>query len=185
MYEGKEKCQGCNKPGTEASRESKDSLCHSCFNYLELGKSKEIEIQNNYTYIAQFYHALVNIEFADGTLNTGLHEVLKSLDNPSAKTNDTIIGLIGRYYDNSFRVKIPSDLVEPIKNLFMKLDDIALKLRQDLESLPRLAAEEVYKEKDRIYNEGVSKGRDLLFQLNSGDLSLSDFEKTVHYKSNK
>lgn len=41
-------------------------------------------------------------------------------------------------------------------------------------------AEQAVKEvKDRIYNEGVAKGRELLRQLNSGEITLDDFSKPV------
>jgi len=185
MYNGKEICQGCRKSGTEKSREAKYSLCPDCAKMLKLGKAKEVELKHDYTYIRQFMFALRDIEidgYAKIDLNSTLCNLIKSLNNSNAERSETIIGLIGQYYDNSYSAIIPSDIIEPIKHLFLSMQDIVIRMKKEKEDLPKLAKEQVDMERDRIFNEGVEIGKSLLFQLNSGGLSLHDFDKKLNYK---
>jgi len=63
------------------------------------------------------------------------------------------------------------------------MDDYVYNLRKEIDELPKMSREAVQAEKDRIYNEGIEKGRDLLMQLNGGKITQDDFEKSLNYHS--
>jgi hypothetical protein len=174
-YVGKEICQGCGKPGTVVERWSKDSLCAKCKKEITLGRAKEVELQHNYTWLSQFYHALNSLEFNDNTLNHGLHDVLKSLDNKFAEHDSRISGYMKQYYDNSYSVTIPTELVKPIQELFLKLNERVKELKKEKESLRSFGQSEAFRCKNEIFQQGLEAGRNLLFQLNSGEITMEHF----------
>lgn len=45
--------------------------------------------------------------------------------------------------------------------------------------IPEQVEEQINKERNKIYNEGVAYGRNLLAQLNRGEIGLSEFDAIV------
>ena len=177
MYTGKEICQGCKKPGTEITRYTKTSLCSICEKALKLGLKAQVENNIKYIRIRQHLHAY----YAD-IINPILHDLLKALDNPNAEFSgfDSIKHYFG---DNCRTYTINKAFLKPIKDFCNQLENFYTEVKEEKEKIPKEAKEEVQKEKNKIFNDGIKKGRDLLIQLNAGEISIKDFEKSfVYYK---
>lgn len=179
-YEGKEICQGCKKPGTEVPRPEKNSLCPRCAQILNKGNIVDIEDNTEYIGIAQHFFAYRSLSFNDNTLNEACIELLKSIDNPYKKpiTWETLNGYHG---DNRIRVIIPLKFYKPLQMFLQKMSDYVGTIREEKENIPNLASKAIQAEKDKIYNAGIEKGRSLLFQLNSGDISANELNNNYSY----
>jgi hypothetical protein len=183
MYSGKEVCQGCGKPGTKVSRYSKDELCQSCKDTLKLGLAKDVELKEEYTSVSSWPTALPSLDFGDRTLSDLLRGLLDGLHNPSAEATSHLHHPFNPHnIHGSQHHTIPARVVEPMKEFFTKIQDLIREIKQEKEGLPKMAKDAIQEEKDRIYNEGVEKGRDLLFQLNQGSITQDDFAKKLTYK---
>lgn len=184
MYTGKEICQGCKKTAKESPKIDKNSLCSSCNEIYKQGKAEITYKSIGYVSLRQFIHAYYDSVTWDdkGYITDFMIEVIKGFDNPSA-TSEKVSALKNAFGDNCIYGTIPKPLYEPLKKLCLDLEKVIAKYRKDIEEIPSKAAKEVQKEKDRIYNEGIKKGQDLLFALNRGDITMSDFEKNLTYKN--
>jgi hypothetical protein len=103
---------------------------------------------------------------------------MESLDNPSAETSSHIDFTRTQPF-GSRHYKIPTKVAEPL-NMF--LDGLNKRIKEIKEiriNAEEFARQAVSLEKDKIFNEGVSKGRDLLFSLNRGDITVEDFNKKL------
>lgn len=183
MYQGKEVCQGCSRPGTEAQRYSKDELCRECTESIKLGRAKEVEISEEYSEVTSWAGSLPSLDFHDNTLSRLLSGLLKGLHNPYAKATSSLSHPFNPLnIHGSDRHRIPTRVVEPMKEFFDKIKTVIKEIREEKESLPKMAQEAVQEEKDRIYNEGIERGRNLLFQLNQGEITETDFAKKLTYR---
>lgn len=181
-YKGKEPCQACGKSGTEIPRWSKNELCQDCKEIIKKWKSASGELKYKYIGVRQHYFAFSSLNFDDNTLNSAIIDLIIALSNgyadPETRTN------CFKYSqgDNCVYGNIPEPFFEPIKKLFLILDDYVRNIRKESDGLPEKTKKEVQKEKDRIYNEGVQKGRDLLFALNNGEITMSEFSERISYR---
>lgn len=182
MYKGKEVCQGCKTTGVERTRHNKTDLCGDCKKLIKIGRAQEQEAKFKYVDIRQHYHAFSSMDFDDSTLNKFIHELLRSLDCPDAEIVEFMIAIKPSSGDNCGRYKIPQPFVEPLTTFMGHMDKVVRDLRKQKDDLPYLAEKAVREEKTRIYNEGVEKGRDLLFALNSGTITLEQFNEKLNYK---
>jgi hypothetical protein len=175
MYKGKERCAGCGKSGIELPRVEKDKLCHNCREIYNKGVAERNEEETEYTQVFQHFHAFYNKDLGSLAI-----DVLQALNNSKAKSKKTEpAGFKYNYGSNGIRVNIPSKTFELLKDFFVKAEEVFSKHREEVEKLPKIIEEKVREEKNRIYNEGIEAGRDLLNQLNRGELTIEDFNKTV------
>ena len=77
---------------------------------------------------------------------------------------------------------LPTETVEAAKDLcktiYEKCKEISDKeyyLRSEMRKVLEI-------ERDKLYNEGIRHGRNLLLQLNNGEIGENDFFKEYHYK---
>ena len=176
-YKGKEKCSGCGKSGTESPRKDKNSLCDECMRQLERGRRAEIEESScKYVFISQHVCA-----FRTDWLNTKVHEFLESVNNEHVDLRDTIgsDSLRVHFGDNKKYYKIDARLVDPLKNLFNDFNDKVVEIEEKENNMKEEAIRKANMERDRIFNEGVEYGKNLLFQLNRGEITANDFNKDV------
>ena len=79
--------------------------------------------------------------------------------------------------------------MEYAKRLCTLLADACRSLKHDRNTFERetlnKCQEELNAQKDEIFNQGVSYGRNLLLQLNNGEISLKQFEQRVYKFSPK
>ena len=176
MYTGKEKCQGCGKSGTESPRLEKDHLCHTCEDLLNLGKAKDVELTKEYKAVKQHLHAYT------AELNPIVHEILDALNNPTAKRISFPEDLYYSSGDNCRYYKIETKLFEPLRKLFGDLEKLYRNIKVQREQIPIDARLEVDLYKHEIYNQGVAHGRNLLIQLNNGEITADQFTKDQVYK---
>lgn len=185
MYTGKEVCQGCKKPGTEVARWYKTDLCQSCKSIIYLGKAELVHRSMEYVGIRQHHFAFSDSVDWDtgGLINDFLRDVLTSMDNPTAEKIAYSVAIKNSQGDNTYNPTVPKAIIEPLTKFCLRMEEVIKAVRQDKDSFPRLAQLEVSKERDRIYNEGIEKGRNLLFELNAGNITMDDFAKNITYKS--
>ncbi len=181
MYEGKEVCQGCGKSGSESPRVSKNTLCDRCKEELRKAKSLNIENSCEYVYVAQHIFACNRFDFNDNSLNELIIELLLAFNNPYERGTG-MESIKDAFGDNKIYVNIPKRILEPLKKFAHTMEQFNIQLRKEKDAIPEEASKAVQAEKDKIYNEGIMKGRDLLFQLNNNEISQNDFIAPQHYK---
>lgn len=174
MYTGKETCQGCGRPGDEAPRSEKNKLCTQCKDELTIGRGvkRKKDIASGCAYVFQHYHAFRTTE-----LNHLVHKILSALHNDNAETEGSIVNLKYSSGSNGKYYKIPLEAFEPLKEFFLAIDKAAEELAPD--NIAKAVKEATRNERNKIYNEGVEHGRNLLFALNDGTITPADFAKDV------
>ena len=184
MYEGKEPCPGCGRTGEQVARVSKNTLCYDCMEKLKLGDSlaKEKGLERNYyrwdeLAVAHVKWYIVSIHDIDAPLR----KLFRTL---SQFTEQQTAG--GRYcLGNQDCVTaadtfvLPKITIEAAMELCDAIKDVSHRLRREEEEYKKRIEREVAEQKNEIYNEGVEHGRNLLFQLNNGEISLDEFSKRI------
>ena len=171
-YEGDKPCPGCGRSGKEITRESKDGLCPQCRRLLDKARIGEMESREYSRVFVTWY------SFFYAPLDTAVHEFLKKISMDEAKC----LPIVGQYnlgkrcaVTASNCYYIPRFVAVALDELIQALMKEGEMLRTAYDELPKKAAEEVAKEKQRYFAEGVAHGRQLLIQLNRGEISLQDF----------
>ena len=70
-------------------------------------------------------------------------------------------------------------MAEAIKELLKDLKAEFEETMHERNRIPQQVEEQLNRERNKIYNEGVAYGRNLLAQLNRGEIGLRDFEAIV------
>ena len=169
-YEGPAPCPGCGRTGEQVARRAKDALCEDCKHLIQLGRQTAAE-ENATEYVSVFLHYF---EFYSEAANKALHDFLSKIENPDAVT----VGYsrIGRSaYSNGKRYKIRRKDFDAVNSLACAFAAEFDRLKEEREAITKEAVEEARKERNEIFNEGVAHGRDLLGQLNRGEISLQQF----------
>lgn len=182
MYTGREICQGCSKPGSESPRNEKTALCKSCQNELRKSRAINFIAECEYIQIRQHYHAFQSLSSGNDPLGELMIGLLEILDNPyvDASGYQCIVHTQG---DNCLWAKIPKKLLEPLRLFTDEMSAYIRKIKEEKEALPKMAKDVVQSEKDRIYNEGIERGRNLLFQLNNNEITPDQFIKPCRYNN--
>lgn len=190
LYRGKQPCAGCGKTGEVNPRISKDCLCFDCQRDLKLGRE-----------VAKFYgveHSTVTLKelsrvemqwYKIPYIQTALQKFLESVSEFSldyvkryanVPADNFLVGEPGSG-TGSTKFVIPTKSIEAAKELCKAFEDKMWEVKRKEEGLRAEMKEELAKERDKIYNEGVRKGRNLLAQLNSGEITLNDLFKEQKY----
>jgi len=198
MYKGKITCIGCGKTGEEAPRKSKDCLCDDCENSLKIGRAivKERNLESKSYCLDEFKIG----SFKWNTYTDDIENALINLLNSFSQFKETnkIWGFRESLYYNkllssygaSHEVILPVETFEAAKRLcetLKKANDELKEKRQTYkeEVFKELIAEkhklykEIADEKNKIYNDGVHYGRNLLVQLNNGEIAPNEILKDV------
>ena len=148
-YTGIKVCAGCKKSGKEKPRWEIDSLCYDCKEALKRGYEMIETDSEPYIRVMQHHHAL-----PDNELNILLHELLIGIHRPEKETT----GFEHIYYSsgsNAAYYKITNKAFKGLQGLILRYNELIK------ESLLK----------------GKEKGSSLLFQLNNGEINMSDFER--------
>lgn len=171
-YTGNAPCAGCKKIG---ARDSKNDVCDQCQEEIKIGRA--VKVEQKYVPIFQHYHA-----FRSDAVNRLMHKLLEALDNPMApKTHrkDDVIksawGSNGKWY------VIPHTALERLREFAEEMDSQIQAIQDKIGAIPKMREEAIREERDRIYTEGVEAGKNLLFQLESGGITMDDFAKNLRY----
>ena len=172
-YEGKQPCAGCGRPGTDRARIAKDHLCPECQELLNKARTVELEPREYARVFVTWY------SFYHDPLNKMMHEFLMKLSNPAAEHlrflkqkrlgNIDAITASDVYY-------IPAFVADALEDLIRGIQREGSELKRQEAAAREAAREETAKCRQQYFEEGVRYGRQLLAQLNRGEISLSDFE---------
>ncbi len=184
-YSGKEVCQGCGKTGGESWRDSRNSLCDKCKEELRAARQLNRESTCEYIKVKQHRYAFNSLSFDDNTLNKFVIDLLGSLHNPFAIPPNGFVEILPNSGNLQCDFIIPTKTFDAVKDFVLKMNDFVRDIREKKEKIPYQAAKAVQAEKDRIYNEGIAKGRNLLVQLNTGNIIIEQFNAVYDYKEKK
>lgn len=188
-YEGKAPCPGCGKTGEEKPRESKDGLCYDCEHQLAIGRaiSEERDLQRKhyrleelcvgemswYTIrVPELEHAVIDLLQTFSQFNEKY--AMYSYNHVLAGRIDAVTG--------TYRLVLPERTFEAAKKLCEVLREAASQLINERDSFKAELYTELAKQKSAIFNEGVKKGRNLLVQLNAGEITLDELYKEQKYR---
>lgn len=189
LYEGHAPCPGCGRPGEEAPRASKDSLCYDCVKTLSIGRAivKERNLDRNHynmddLRIGQMTWYTISIPTVESALNE-LLRTFSQFDQNRVSIKEGIVEsqLAGRAdsvtaNDNFI---LPDITFNAAKKLCESLKNVCWELRRDRDNYQKELDAKLNEERNRIYNEGVTHGRNLLFQLNRGEITAADINKEI------
>lgn len=171
-YDGKVPCPGCGRTGEEITRESKDSLCPECKRLLNKARIHEIEPHEYVLVFVTWY------SFRTAKLNRLADDFLRKISTPEAKT----IGHKGVMFlgsrdgcTSSDSYYVPRFVAEGLKDLLDGIMEEGLALWRHENAIRDAAREEASAYKQSCYEEGVKYGRQLLAQLNRGEITLEEF----------
>lgn len=188
MYEGKEPCPGCGRSGAEVARSKKQELCYDCQQKLRLGDSlaKERGLERNYYRMDELTTAnmtwyVVSIKEIDQPLRK-LFKTLSQFNINQVCANyssSSFLGGDGSSVTAHDTFVLPKITVEAAKELCEAIKEVSWKLRREEREYKERLDKELAEQKNEIYNEGVEYGRNLLFQLNNGEICIGDFTKRI------
>lgn len=174
MYQGKQPCAGCGRPGSQIARWSKDALCPECADLLQKGKVLSLEPREycrvNLTWYSFYHHPLNNL----------VNDFMNAISLPEAKHLNAPMGIIYLGHIDavtaSSRYFVPKFVADALKNLIEGIQQEGRMLANKEAEIPKMAKEEVAKEKQKYFEEGLMRGRNMLAQLNRGEITLDQFE---------
>lgn len=188
-YKGKEPCPGCGCTGEERPRFDKNGLCQKCKSELEIGRaiSEERGLQRQSYSFEELTRCFltwysVPIERIDGALRK-LLRTFSRFDQKYANGREDINKQT--YYNGGTShdtFVLPTDTVDAAKELYEAINDVARNLNKEKDNYRKVLEEEFAAERDKIYNEGVAHGRNLLMQLNNGEITADQFIAPAKYK---
>ncbi len=187
MYEGKEPCPGCGRTGEEVSRKGKNELCYDCQKALEIGRAliKEKNLERNHyrldeLKIGTLTWYTIRIREIDNALGELLMTFSEFDKNFAADSRlDTLAGRLEATTARDTYV-LPVKTFEAARKLCNAIKDVAQQMEDDRRGLEDKMKEQLKHEKNDIYNAGVAHGRDLLRQLNNGEITPKDLEKYIN-----
>ena len=194
MYKGKQKCAGCGRTGEEYPRYDKDGLCLDCVEKIQLGRSFAEQLNREHSAIripelSNVHMTWYEIPFVQEKLRKFLesisvfpYEFASRYGKPPS--DDFLLGTpgCGTSYDTFV---VPTDSVEPLKEFCRAIKDKMNEIREKEDNMRSALEKEMDSERDRIYNDGVERGRDLLRQLNDGEIRINDFKARQKYEKPK
>lgn len=183
-YEGNMPCPGCGRTGEQVARRAKDALCRDCEEQLRIGRSIAQERQ-----LERHYYRMEDLIIAEmtwytipiGEISRKLCNLLRTFSTFDSRNASTMpIGesvLAGRSDAVTQRDKfiLPRVTFEAAKELCGALKDACWDLEKQRDDYREELNAQLADQKNEIFNQGVARGRDLLMQLNRGEISLQDF----------
>lgn len=184
LYEGSAPCPGCGCSGSEKPRSKKEGLCYDCSKALEIGKSivKERNLERNYYRLDDLVVGeLTWYEIPTREVEMSLRRLLSAFSQFDKKNACGRSGLIGPGEAITARegYVMPKVVFESAKELCLSLYNACRQLEKERRSYEEELEAKLAEQKNDIYNDGVERGRNLLFQLNNGEISLDDFSKRI------
>lgn len=181
LYEGNAPCPGCGMTGKQKARPSKESLCHDCQNQLEIGRAicKERALDRN-------FYRMDDLRLGDMTwytipireVDNALKDLLmkfsefdrQHVDYKGTPTESQLAGKIDATTSRNTYV-LPDVTFAAAQRLCESIKEVCRQLKKDRENYQKELDKQLAEQKNDIYNEGVAHGRDLLRQLNNGEIT--------------
>lgn len=190
-YEGKQPCAGCGRTGEEVPRDKKDGLCRECAEAIKLGRMmiQERDLKRTYYRIDEFMSThmtwyTIPVPEIDRAVRNLLRQFSQFDNNhvcgkhEKAKDYDTICGSLNAGTARDTFI-LPVAVYEAAKELCTTVLEAAKRLKQEKENYRKELDEELAAQKNEIYNEGVAHGRNILNQLNSGEITAKDIDAFI------
>lgn len=191
MYKGAKPCVGCGRTGEEHPRFSKDGLCNECLTKLNLGREMSEFYGMKFARVTLPELSTVDMKWYEiPYIQSALQEFLESVSEFSVRfaerhgekpIDSFIVGYPGSSCGSNEFV-IPTKSVQAARNLCKAFKEKMIELEVRERNMRADLKEELNKEREKIFNEGVRHGRNLLLQLNNGEISINDFYKNQPYK---
>lgn len=186
-YKGLSPCPGCGRTGEQVARKAKDALCHDCEEQLRIGRAiaRERQLERNYyklddLIIAEMTWYTIPVAEIDKKLRNLLRtfSVFDSRNANYASVNERC--LAGRFEATTGRDQfvLPRVTLDAAKELCEALKDACRDLKEQRENYRKELNAQLAEQKDEIFNQGVARGRNLLLQLNRGEITIQQFEAT-------
>lgn len=187
LYKGKVPCAGCGRTGEEKPRYSKDSLCMDCQQALEIGRAiaKDRNRGRGFYSLDGFVATQMTwYTIHTSEIDTAMRELLRGFSSLDSKyagyghSNNPILGEIGAVCGHDTFV-LPTEVYDAAKRLCEVINKVSTDIEREKSNYKELLNKQLLDEKNQIYNEGVEHGRNLLMQLNSGEIGSDDFNKPI------
>lgn len=189
LYEGSYPCPGCGRTGEETPRVSKNSLCYDCAMELSIGRAivKERNLNRNHynmddLRIGQMTWYTISIS----SVESALYELLNTFsqfdqNRVNMKEGITASQLAGRIEGITAHKSfiLPDITFNAAKKLCETLKNVCWELKRDRDNYKKELNAKLNEERNQIYNEGVAHGRNLLFQLNNGEITAAEINKEI------
>lgn len=188
LYKGAAPCPGCGRTGEEVARSSKDSLCNDCMNTLKIGRVivKERNLDRKYFLMDDLTKGFMTwYLIRDYDIDGSLRELLRTFSQFDSRyavgfcRQETMLAGQAGSGTSCDCFVLPKVTFEAAKKLCHAIKDAADELNRERDNYKDELDKKLNEERNRIYNDGVAHGRNLLMQLNRGEISVNDFEKPV------
>lgn len=188
LYKGTAPCPGCGRTGEEVARSSKESLCYDCIDTLKIGRTivKERNLDRKRFLMDDLTTGFMTwYQIRDKDIDKSLRELLwtfSQFDSRYAvgycRQDSMLAGYAGGGTSHDCFV-LPKVTFEAARKLCHAIKDAVDELNRERDNYKDELDKKLNEERNRIYNDGVAHGRNLLMQLNRGEISVNDFEKPV------
>lgn len=186
IYKGKVPCLGCGRTGEEHPRFSKDGLCTECAEALEIGKAliAERNLERGSYCLEELTKAFltwytISIDKIDRALRNLLSKFSKFDSQYAAGcTHKAIVGKFSATCGRDVFV-LPTETYEAAQELCKAIQDASYEIEQKRANYKKELDAQLADEKNKIFNEGVAYGRNLLIQLNNNEITPDEFAKPV------
>ncbi len=195
MYKGKEKCAGCGRSGEEVWRFSKNSLCHDCQEVLNIGRAlvREKNLDRKHYNMDELTTAFMTWYVVPvPEIDAALRELLRTFSRFDTRYSGDISALQTKFLAGQAGCGtshdcfcLPTCTFEAAKKLCRTIEETAARLKYEENHYKEELEEELAKQKDGIFNEGVKHGRNLLMQLNNNEITPNQFIEPVKKYSKK
>lgn len=188
FYKGSVPCPGCGKTGEQQPRESKDALCYECQQHVSIGRAlaKEKGLERKYYKFDDLCEAEMTwYSIRTRELDKAVRELLKTFsqfDRRFAEREIREHGQLSTIFDACTardHFVLPKVTFEAARAFVITVQQLSRDLEREKEDYRKELQSELAKQKNDIYNEGVRRGRNLLLQLNSGEITPADFAKDI------
>ena len=190
-YEGKQPCAGCGRTGEEVPRDKKDGLCRECAEAVKLGRMmiQERDLKRTYYRLDEFMATYMT------WYTIPVPEIDRAVRNLLRQFSQIDFNHVCGKYDKSASFEmicgkmdgitardtfiLPVAVYEAAKELCTTVLEAARKLDEEKRNYRKELDAELAAQKNEIYNDGVAHGRNILSQLNSGEITVKDIDAFI------
>lgn len=184
-YEGPAPCPGCGRTGEQVARKAKDALCHDCEEQLRIGRAiaQERQLERNFYRLEDLMTAQMTwYTIPIREIEMKVCNILRTFSafdvrHAGYTSNQQ---LVGRFDAVTARhnIVLPVVTYEAAKDLCEALKDACWDLKEQRKNYQKELDAQLAEQKNEIFNQGVARGRNLLLQLNRGEITIQEFEAT-------
>lgn len=187
-YEGDKPCPGCGRTGAEHPRLTKDGLCHECQELLYIGRTidNERNLERNFYLMDELTCGYVTwYQIRNREIDRCLRNLLKTFsqfDRIHAGgycRQETMLAGTAGCGTSADEFVLPKITFDAAKELCQTIESAVGELNREREDYKKRVDAELAEQKNDIYNDGVQHGRNLLFQLNNGEITAEELNKRI------